>query len=111
MATLSTTSRAPLSRLRIARAALAIVDRDGLDALSMRRLGSELGVEAMAIYRRAADVYATEQGDLESALRCYSRSLDAGTDEDLAISPDDHWLLMAIKDARQKEKNDARTSQ
>src|SRR5215471_11287180 len=29
----------------------------------------------------------------------------------LAISPDDHWLLMAIKDARQKEKNDGKTSQ
>ncbi len=62
------------------------------------------------LYRRAGDLYATEQGDLSSALRCYSESLDAGNDKDLAISTDDHWLLMAIKDARQKEKNDARTS-
>ena len=47
----ATHSRAPLTRSRIAEAALAIVDRDGLDALSMRRLGAELGVEGMAIYR------------------------------------------------------------
>ena len=62
------------------------------------------------LYRRAGDLYATEQGDLSSALRCYSESLDAGNEKDLTISTDDHWLLMAIKDARQKEKNDARTS-
>ena len=51
MATLSTHTRTPLTRLRIAQAALAVVDRDGLDALSMRRLGAELGVEGMAVYR------------------------------------------------------------
>ena len=62
------------------------------------------------LYRRAGDLYATEQGDLSSALRCYREALDAGDEKNLAISADDHWLLMAIKDARQKEKNDARTS-
>ena len=31
-----------------------MVDREGLGALSMRRLGTELGVEAMALYRYAA---------------------------------------------------------
>jgi AcrR family transcriptional regulator len=39
-----------LSRPVIVDAALAIVDRDGLAKLTMRRLGSELGVEAMSIY-------------------------------------------------------------
>src|SRR5262245_10032003 len=53
-------------------------------------------------YRRAGDLYATEQGDLGSALRCYGRALDASSEEDLAVSADDHWLLMAIKDAREK---------
>jgi hypothetical protein len=28
-----------------------LVDREGLSALGMRRLGAELGVEAMALYR------------------------------------------------------------
>ncbi|MBR0756022.1 TetR/AcrR family transcriptional regulator C-terminal domain-containing protein [Bradyrhizobium jicamae] len=41
---------AGLSRERIAAAAMALVDREGLDALSTRRLGSELGCEAMSIY-------------------------------------------------------------
>ncbi len=40
----------PLTAERIETAALAIVDREGVDALTMRRLGSELGVEAMSLY-------------------------------------------------------------
>jgi TetR/AcrR family transcriptional regulator, tetracycline repressor protein len=40
----------PLTRQRIVTAALAIIDADGLDALSMRRLGRELSVDPMAIY-------------------------------------------------------------
>jgi len=43
-------SGAGLSRERIAAAALALVDREGLTALSTRRLGDELGCEAMSIY-------------------------------------------------------------
>jgi AcrR family transcriptional regulator len=42
--------RLPLTREGIASAALGIVDGEGLEGLSMRRLGSELGVEAMALY-------------------------------------------------------------
>ena len=68
MATLSTTARAPLSRLRIARAALAIVDRDGLDALTMRRLGAGLGVEGMAIYRHFPNKAAVLAGVVEVLL-------------------------------------------
>lgn len=41
----------PLSRPRILDAAVALVDSDGLRRLTMRRLGGELGVEAMALYR------------------------------------------------------------
>jgi TetR/AcrR family tetracycline transcriptional repressor len=44
-------AKRPLTRGRILRAAFALIDRDGLDALSMRRLGAALGVEAMALYR------------------------------------------------------------
>lgn len=43
--------RQPLNRDRIARAALAFIDRHGLDELSTRRLGRELGVEGMALYK------------------------------------------------------------
>ena len=43
--------RARLNRAMIAAKALEITDRDGLVGLSMRRLGKELGVEGMALYR------------------------------------------------------------
>ena len=43
-------ARAGLSRERILEAAVALVDAEGLEALSMRRLGKELGVEAMSLY-------------------------------------------------------------
>lgn len=39
-----------LSRERIAAAAMALIDRDGLATFSTRRLGEELGCEAMSIY-------------------------------------------------------------
>ncbi|MBC7305011.1 MAG: TetR family transcriptional regulator [Nocardia sp.] len=39
-----------LSRERIRDAALALVDRDGLAEVSMRKLGAELGVQAASLY-------------------------------------------------------------
>jgi hypothetical protein len=58
------------------------------------------------LYRQAGDQYLADHGDVRSALRCYGRSLDAGAE--LTLRPDDHWLLMAIKDARQKENRHAK---
>jgi AcrR family transcriptional regulator len=40
----------PLARESIVVAAMKIIDTEGLDALSMRRLGAELGVNPMAAY-------------------------------------------------------------
>ncbi len=42
--------RTPLTRQRVLAAAMALADRDGIDALSMRRLAQSLGVEAMSLY-------------------------------------------------------------
>jgi AcrR family transcriptional regulator len=50
-----TLARQPLSRERVLRAAVALADRDGIDALSMRRLAQALGVDAMGLYRRVRD--------------------------------------------------------
>jgi TetR/AcrR family transcriptional regulator, tetracycline repressor protein len=47
---MSTAERLPLSRDRIISVAVELVDRHGLDALSMRKLGAALGVEAMSLY-------------------------------------------------------------
>jgi hypothetical protein len=60
------------------------------------------------LYRQAGDRYMEEENDPLSALRSYGNALDNGTEQDLAISTDDNWLLMAIKDARLKEKKDAK---
>ncbi|MGW4475935.1 TetR family transcriptional regulator [Nonomuraea sp. NPDC004354] len=42
---------AVLSREKIIAAALAVIDADGLETLSMRKVGERLGVEAMSLYR------------------------------------------------------------
>jgi len=55
-----------LSRERVLASALELVDREGLSALSMRRLGAELGVEAMALYRYAAGKDALLDGLVEA---------------------------------------------
>jgi AcrR family transcriptional regulator len=47
--------RAPLTRERVLRAAVDLADRDGIAALTMRRLGQQLGVEAMSLYNHVAD--------------------------------------------------------
>ncbi len=46
--------REPLSRARIVAAALAVLDADGLAALSMRRVARELDTGAMSLYRHVA---------------------------------------------------------
>lgn len=47
--------RAPLNRQRVLRAAISLADDEGLDALTMRRLGEQLGVEAMSLYNHVAN--------------------------------------------------------
>lgn len=59
----------PLSRARILDAALAIVDEEGLAALSMRRVGEALGVEAMSLYNHVANKAALLDGVVERVLR------------------------------------------
>jgi AcrR family transcriptional regulator len=46
--------RVPLSRERVLRAAIALADEGGIEALSMRKLAKELGVEAMSLYNHVA---------------------------------------------------------
>jgi len=43
-----------LSRAAIFKAALQLIDAEGAQALTMRRLGSEMGVEAMSLYRHVS---------------------------------------------------------
>jgi AcrR family transcriptional regulator len=56
--------RQPLTRERILEAALRVMDEEGLDAVTMRRLGRELGVEAMSLYNHVEDKDAVLRGVL-----------------------------------------------
>src|SRR5207248_11564780 len=47
--------RVQLSRDRVLRAAVALADNVGIEALSMRKLGEELGVVPMALYKHVAN--------------------------------------------------------
>ena len=50
----STTRRAPLNRERVLSAAIALADQGGFEAMTMRKLAKELGVEAMSLYNHVA---------------------------------------------------------
>jgi AcrR family transcriptional regulator len=73
-------ARTPLSRERVVAAAMVVADEHGSDALTMRRLGQELGVEAMSLYNHVAN-----KEDLLSAL------LDAVVSEYTLPAPDAEW--------------------
>jgi AcrR family transcriptional regulator len=51
----STRRRLPLTRERVLETALQLADQGGIEALSMRKLGQALGVEAMAVYYHLAN--------------------------------------------------------
>src|SRR4051812_19911950 len=48
-----------LNRDRVLKAGIRLADKEGIDALSMRRLAKGLGVEAMSLYNHVAN-----KGDL-----------------------------------------------
>ncbi len=48
-------ARERLTRERIVRAALDVMDRDGLEAVTMRRVARDVGVEAMSLYNHVRD--------------------------------------------------------
>ena len=48
-------TREPLTRERVAAAAVAIADAEGLGQVTMRRVATEVGVEAMSLYHHVAN--------------------------------------------------------
>jgi len=83
------TDPVPLSRDRVLRTALAIIDQDGVEGLSMRRLGRALGRDPMALYRYAAGKPALLDGVAELVL------------DELAVdTQDDDWAAQLRTVAR-----------
>ncbi|GGV03650.1 transcriptional regulator [Streptomyces filipinensis] len=64
-----TPTRAPLSRERVVEAAFTVLDRQGLDGLSMRQVAAELGVTVSALY-----AYVSSKDDLLELM--YTRLFD-----------------------------------
>jgi AcrR family transcriptional regulator len=58
-----TRRRRPPTTQRVLDRAIALADKDGIEALSMRRLGQALGVEAMSLYKHVAN-----KGELVAAM-------------------------------------------
>jgi AcrR family transcriptional regulator len=61
-------SEAKITRELVLATALELIDRDGADALSMRRLGAALGRDPMILYRHAPDKAALLDGVVEAVL-------------------------------------------
>ena len=62
------TSAARLDRRRILGAAIAMIDQDGLRSLTMRKLGTYLGVEGMALYHYVSGREELLDGIVESVV-------------------------------------------
>ena len=83
-----------LTTERLATATLAVIDRDGLDALTMRSVAKELGMATMSLYR-----YVTDKDELEVLVVDHVLS-----GVDLAVPPGD-WrdriteMLSRIREA------------
>jgi AcrR family transcriptional regulator len=56
-------TRKPLTKDRVLEKAIALADQDGIEALSMRKLGQALGVEAMSLYNHVGS-----KGELVGAM-------------------------------------------
>lgn len=60
--------RMRLNRTRVLRAAVSLADEAGIDELSMRRLGQELGVVPMALYKHVANKEELLDGMVETII-------------------------------------------
>jgi TetR/AcrR family transcriptional regulator, tetracycline repressor protein len=69
--------RRPLSRRRIVDTAISLVDAEGLEALTMRRLGAELGMDPMAVYHYLPNKAAL----LDAVVEAVMAEIDMGVDD------------------------------
>jgi AcrR family transcriptional regulator len=78
--------RRGLNRDRVLHAAIALADSSGIESLTMRRLGEDLGVEAMSLYNHVAN-----KGDVLEGM------VDAVFAEVELPSHNDHWKIAMRK--------------
>src|SRR5438093_10223419 len=98
--TTTTKEREHLTRERVIDAALAVMDSEGLDAVSMRRVAREVGVEAMSLYNHVRDKDDLLQGVCERIMSSYELPTGGGDWLDRAKAGAREWrrLLQAHPD-------------
>ncbi|MFK4145064.1 TetR/AcrR family transcriptional regulator C-terminal domain-containing protein [Streptomyces sp. NPDC004065] len=77
--------RAGLTRQRVLDAALDLVDRGGLKALTMRALGERLDVEAMTLYHYVPNKEALLDGLVEQVFTAAAPAMDGAADWQQAL--------------------------
>jgi AcrR family transcriptional regulator len=70
-------ARGRVNRDRVLRAAVALADASGIESLTMRKLGVELGIEAMSLYNHVAN----KVDLLDGMIDCVFEEIDLPTDE------------------------------
>ncbi|MFD7923535.1 TetR/AcrR family transcriptional regulator C-terminal domain-containing protein [Streptomyces sp. NPDC059740] len=88
--------RAGLTRERVLDAALELVDRDGVEGLTMRRLGALLGVEAMTLYHYVPHKDALLDGVVERVFAPALPAVDGDTDWRTYLTGYAHALRAAL---------------
>lgn len=83
-------SSEPLSRARIVAAAIDLIEREGADAVSMRRIAAELGVGVMSLYNHIPNKDALLDGVAETVL----------SEIEFTDDPDAHWTDRVRAQAR-----------
>jgi AcrR family transcriptional regulator len=87
----STKIRSPLTRRQIVEAALRVMEAEGLEAVSMRRVAREVGVEAMSLYNHVRDKEDLLDGMVEEIM---------GTFPDVDEPADGDWIAYGREIAR-----------
>ena len=90
-ATGETRQREPLTRDRIIEAALGVMDAEGLEAVTMRRIGRELGVEAMSLYNHVEDKDDILEGVTERVMNDFEFPPSTGAWADDARAMSREW--------------------
>jgi AcrR family transcriptional regulator len=84
-------ARQPLSLERVTAAAISFIDQHGLAGLTMRRLGEELGVEAMSLYRHVPG----REDLLDAVVQTITAEMEE--DSDVLAEPRDGWQDFLIR--------------
>src|SRR3954452_22945253 len=81
--------RRPLTRERILQAALEVADEQGIESVTMRKLGQLLGFEAMSLYNHVSNKNDVLDGILELVLDGIP---DLALAETEPPSPEEDWV-------------------